>query len=76
MAHFRGWVKGNRKSVASRCGTRKEGLVTKAQSWDGDIRTRLFVGEDGEDWYEVVLYPSGRVLAKGSFVKENARPGG
>lgn len=54
MAHFRGYVKGNR-SLASRLGTKESGLVVRAQSWGWDVEVSLQHSSNGSDYAEVEL---------------------
>lgn len=52
MSHFYGTLQGTR-GEATRCATKKSGLTTTAASWDGAIRTTLYVNEQGENCYRV-----------------------
>lgn len=53
MSHFYGTMKGSR-GEATRCGTKNSGMSVTAASWNGAIRTLLFVDDDGDDAYRVV----------------------
>lgn len=50
MAHFYGWLNGNR-GTATRCGTKKSGITATIQSWRNRVTTTLR-DREGED----VLY--------------------
>jgi hypothetical protein len=69
MAHFRGYVEGNRSS-ASRLGSEESGVRVIAQSWDGQIRVDMW-HQAGEDWVRIIAEPNGlpdvggKVLWKG-----------
>lgn len=52
MSHFYGIVSGGRGD-ATRCGHKTKGLTTTAASWNGAIRTTLFVDDGGRDCYRV-----------------------
>lgn len=56
MARFYGSVQGNRGET-HRLGTPNSGLLTIAASWEGSIRVRLWVNQDGEDCYTVYMAP-------------------
>lgn len=51
MSHFYGTLQGAR-GQATRCGS-KSGLNTVAASWNGAIRTDLYVDDQGRDCYVV-----------------------
>lgn len=55
MAHFFGTVKGQR-GIVSRLGGKASGLTTVAASWNGAVKSTLFV-ENGVDMCEVRLMP-------------------
>lgn len=68
MAHFYGCLKGTR-GEATRLGGKKSGLVTRAASWQGAVRTELWE-EKGVDFARVELVVhhgagSNRVLYEG-----------
>lgn len=69
MAHFYGTVRGAR-GEASRCGGKASLLTTTAASWNGAIKTTLFVDTSGRDCYLVEQIPwhgagTSRILATG-----------
>ena len=70
MSHFYGTLRGSR-GEATRCGTKKSGLVTYAASWSGAIRTHIWHDAQlGQDKYEVWLAPwkgagDSKLLARG-----------
>ena len=49
MSHFYGTMKGSR-GEATRCGTKKSGMVITAASWNGAIQVQLYHGSDGVDY--------------------------
>jgi hypothetical protein len=51
MSHFYGVLQGSR-GEATRCGTKGSGMETIAASWNGAIRTTLYI-KDGEDYARV-----------------------
>ncbi len=55
MAHFYGLLKG-RRGEATRCGTKASGMSVTAASWEGAVKTTLFI-RDGVDYAEVALVP-------------------
>ncbi len=74
MAHFYGVLKGSR-GEATRCGTKNSGLETVAASWQGAVRTYLYVDDSGQTCYRVTESPwhgtgINRVLAEGVIGKE------
>ena len=70
MSHFYG-VLGGSRGEATRCGTKKSGLVTYAASWDGAIRTHVWHDHQiSKDRYEVWEAPwkgvgNSKLIAKG-----------
>lgn len=54
MAHFRGSIHGCR-GEASRLGSKKSGLVTRANGWDGGVTVNLYVDGDGNNCAYVTL---------------------
>lgn len=56
MAHFYGTVNGQAKTTATRCGSKKSGLVTCCASWRGAIRCEAY-DKDGKDWVIVRKIP-------------------
>ncbi len=79
MAHFYGTLSGNR-GEATRCGTKKSGLVTYAAGWGGAIRVSVIQDEaTGEDrfhitqerWHGAGIY---EVIAEGVLGKPAAIP--
>ena len=56
MAHFYGTLKGSR-GEATRCGSKSSGLVAYAASWQGAIRSEVFVTDGQGDWCRVELVP-------------------
>lgn len=54
MSHFYGSIPTSaRKTIPTARGHESTGLVTKAASWKGAIRTELFVDDMGRDCYRV-----------------------
>lgn len=53
MARFYGEVKGNRGDT-SRCGSVISGMQGHLRGWHTGVQVRLWVGEDGKDWVQVV----------------------
>ena len=70
MSHFYG-VLGGSRGEATRCGTKKSGLVTYAASWNGAIRTHIWHDHQiSKDRYEVWEAPwkgagNSKLLSKG-----------
>lgn len=55
MSQFYGTLNGNR-GEATRCGTKKSGIVTHAASWKGAVRACVYWNEEEqEDWAIVTL---------------------
>lgn len=64
MSHFYGTLQGSR-GPASRCGTKKSGVVAVAASWAGAVRTVVYQDEQGRDRYDISLIPwCGRGVSK------------
>ncbi len=57
MARFYGTLRGSSRKKATRCGTKRSGLVTHCASWAGAIRCEAYVTEDGEDYVSVEFVP-------------------
>ena len=55
MSHFYGTVEGSR-GEATRCGSKKTGMVTYCASWKGAIRCCAYV-ENGVDYVRVERIP-------------------
>ena len=56
MSHFYGSIQGT-KGEATRCGDKNNGLVSYCASWNGAIRSRAYVDEDGVDCVSVEKVP-------------------
>jgi hypothetical protein len=52
MSHFYATIQGTR-GEATRCGDKKSGIETTAASWNGAIRTVLYVDAEGRDCFRV-----------------------
>lgn len=52
MSHFYGTMQGSR-GQATRCGTKNSGFEVVAASWEGAIRTVLYVDDQGRDCFRV-----------------------
>lgn len=48
MAHFYGYLTGNRGTV-TRCGSKKSGITAHLRSWNNDVYISLEADEDGND---------------------------
>ena len=56
MAHFYGTLQGNR-GRATRCATKKSGLVTQAASYSGAIEVQITHERDGLDHFSITEIP-------------------
>lgn len=54
MAHFYGVVRGQARTEATRCGSRRSGMTTIAASWEGSVLVEL-CHRDGADFVRVTL---------------------
>jgi hypothetical protein len=71
MAHFYGTLNGSR-GEATRCGAKASGMETYCASWNGAVRCKAYVNDEGVDcvyvtlcqWQGRGLYPA-RVLYDG-----------
>lgn len=54
MAHFRGWIAGQR-GEASRLGSKSSGLSANLASWSGAVAVWLYVNEAGVDCARITL---------------------
>jgi hypothetical protein len=75
MAHFRGWIQGQR-GPASRLGGKSSGLSVSADGWHLGVDVRLYVGTDGQDHARVTLtegtgYSAGRTRTLGDFTQDD-----
>lgn len=74
MSHFYGTLQGSR-GQASRCGTKKSGMVTYCASWSGAIRCHAYFNDKGEDCVRVEKttwhgYGDNKILYEGKIGKE------
>jgi hypothetical protein len=61
MAHFYGYLQGNR-GVTTRCGTKQSGIMSHIRSWTNDIYIKLSSDEDGKDQLEINISEPLRVI--------------
>ena len=59
MSHFYSSIQGGR-GEATRCGDKSNGVRATAQSFTGSVCTRMFVGDDGDDWCEIEVAEGSR----------------
>lgn len=71
MAHFYGVVKGQARTRATRCGSKRSGLRTSAKTWDAEIEVVLNYNSTlKQNEYRVVLYTQNdlpRVIDSGTL---------
>lgn len=57
MSHFYGVVEGQASKQATRCGSKKSGLITICASWAGAVHCEAYINSLGMDCVRVRLVP-------------------